>query len=85
VTEQELRDVVLRVLRRIAPEADAGRIDPRQNLREQLDVDSMDLLNFVIGLHEALQVDIPEADYSRLSTLEGIVEYLAAKKAGAAR
>jgi acyl carrier protein len=85
LTEQELRDAVLRVLKRIAPEADPSRIDPRENLRDQLDVDSMDLLNFVIGLHEALGVDIPESDYSRLSTLDGIVQYLARKAPGPVR
>ena len=45
--------------------------------RDQLDLDSMDLLNFVIGLHTALGVDIPEADYSKLATLDGCVDYLA--------
>jgi acyl carrier protein len=79
VTEQELRDVVLRALRKIAPEADPRRIDAGQSLRDQLDIDSMDFLNFLIALHEALGVDIPEADYPRLSTLEAITGYLAQK------
>jgi acyl carrier protein len=85
MTEPELRELALRVLRKIAPEADAARIDHRENLREQLDLDSMDFLNFVIGLHEALGVDIPEADYARLSSLDGIVQYLGEKVPGAAR
>ena len=79
MTEQELRDVVLRALRKIAPEADPRTIDPKQSLRDQLDVDSMDFLNFLIAIHEALGIDIPEADYSRLSTLEAITAYLAQK------
>jgi acyl carrier protein len=72
--------VVLSFLRRIAPEADPGRIDPREPLRDQLDLDSMDFLNFLIGVHEARGVDIPEADYPRLSSLEAITEYLGQKK-----
>ncbi|HTO86290.1 MAG TPA: acyl carrier protein [Thermoanaerobaculia bacterium] len=85
MTEPELRELALRVLRKIAPEADPARIDPREDLREQLDLDSMDFLNFVIGLHEALGVDIPEADYARLSSLDGIAQYLGEKVPGAAR
>jgi acyl carrier protein len=62
---------------------DPARIDPKENLRDQLDVDSMDFLNLLIALHEALGVDIPETDYARLSTLQGILEYLAEKKRAA--
>ncbi len=80
MTGEDLRDQVLRALRRIAPEADASRIDPDESLREQLDIDSMDFLNFLIALHEAVGVDIPESDYSRLATVRSIVEYLASKK-----
>lgn len=82
MTEEELRETALRVLRKIAPEANPARIDHREDLREKLDLDSMDFLNFVIGLHEALGVDIPEADYARLSSLDGIVEYLGQKVPG---
>jgi acyl carrier protein len=82
VNELELRPIVLRALRKVAPEADPDRIDPKESLRDQLDIDSMDFLNFLIALHEALGVDIPETDYSRLSTLQAILEYLAQKKPG---
>ncbi len=85
MTEPELRELALRVLRKIAPEADPAQIDHREDLREQLDLDSMDFLNFVIGLHEALGVDIPEAEYARLSSLDGIVQYLGEKIPGTAR
>jgi len=47
--------------------------------RDQLDLDSMDLLNFVIGLHAALNVEIPEADYASLVTPDGCVGYLLSK------
>jgi acyl carrier protein len=79
VTRDELRATVLRVLGDIAPEADLSGIKPDVSLRDQLDVDSMDLLNFVIALHAVLRVDIPEADYPGLATLDGCVDYLAEK------
>jgi acyl carrier protein len=72
-----IRAVALRVLGEIAPEADLARLEPAVSFRDQLDLDSMDFLNFVIGLHHALQVDIPESDYPKLATLDACVEHLA--------
>ena len=77
MSESELRETVLRVLGEIAPEADLARLKPQARLRDQLDIDSMDSLNFVIGLHKEFQVEIPERDYGRLATLAGCLEYLA--------
>lgn len=73
----ELRRLVLAELRRIAPELEEGELDPGRPLREQVDLDSMDWLNFLVALHERLKVDIPESDYARLGTLDQTVEYLA--------
>ena len=79
MTPDQLKRVALDELTRIAPEANPDAIQAGANLREQLDLDSMDFLNFVLALHERLHIDIPEADYSHLQTLEGIVAYLARK------
>ena len=81
MTRDQIRAVVLRTLGDIAPEADLSTLEPDVSFRDQLDVDSMDLLNFVIALHVALHVDIPEADYPKLDTLEACVNYLAAADA----
>lgn len=78
MTAEELRATVLRVLGEIAPEADLAQIKPDVSFRSQLDLDSMDVLNFVIALHETLGVEIPEADYPKLATLDGCVAYLGA-------
>ncbi|MBI3055818.1 MAG: acyl carrier protein, partial [Betaproteobacteria bacterium] len=45
----------------------------------QVDIDSFDFLNAIIRLHENLGVEIPEADYGQLATLDGTVDYLAKK------
>jgi acyl carrier protein len=79
MTKDEIRETVLRVLGQIAPEADLSQIKPNLRIRDQLDIDSMDLLNWVIGLHKELNVDIPEADYPRLATLDGCIDYLATR------
>jgi len=83
VTPAEMRAIVLEVLGAIAPEADLASLTPDARLRDQLDLDSMDFLNFVIALHERFAVDIPEGDYARLATLAGCVDYLRSHTDGA--
>lgn len=77
--EEELRAVVIATLKTIAPEVEEGDLRPDRPLRNQVDLDSMDWLNFLIGLHEKLKVDIPEADYARLVTLGDVLDYLRVK------
>jgi len=83
MTDAEIRTVALATLLSIAPEVEADELRGDRPLRNQVDLDSMDWLNFLLGLHEKLKVDIPEADYARLITLDDVVAYLQ-KKLGAA-
>jgi acyl carrier protein len=79
MTDAELRRLVLDTLSGVAPELDEAVLAPDKNFRDQLDIDSMDFLNYVIALHEVLKIDIAESDYPRLVSIDGAVEYLAAK------
>lgn len=72
----QIRKTVLRLLGEIAPEADLTALQPEVSFRDQLDLDSMDFLNFVILLHKTFGVDIPESDYPTYTTLKGCVEQL---------
>ena len=74
--ETRIKEIVLRVLNGIAPEVDVDSIDPSRSLRDQMDIDSVDFLNFAIGLHKELGLDIPDADVSKLGTLNSCVSYL---------
>jgi acyl carrier protein len=76
MTADELKSRILALLGRIAPEADLPALDPSANIRTELDLDSMDFLNFLISLSKDLRVEVPERDYAQLSTLNGCVEYL---------
>lgn len=76
MTRDELQSTVLRLLGSIAPEADAVQLRMDISLRDQLDIDSMDFLNFMIALHKELHVEIPERDYPQLLTIDGCVTYL---------
>jgi len=80
--ETVLKETVLRVLSGIAPEVDSTSIDPAKDLRDQIDIDSVDFLNFVIGLHKELGIEIPDADVAKLTTLNGCVSYLTARSGG---
>jgi acyl carrier protein len=81
VTRDEIKNTVLRILGGIAPEADITLIKPQVSFREQLDIDSMDFLNFAIGLSKELGVEVPEADYPKVASLDGCVEYVMEKHA----
>ena len=78
MTDAEIKAAILDGLAHIAPESDPSELSPNENVRRALDIDSFDFLNFLIGLHEKLGVDIPEADYGKLNTLDEMIAYLAA-------
>lgn len=79
MNESDIKAVVLATLCGIAPEVEPEELRRDRPLRQQVDLDSMDWLNFLLGLHEKLKVDIPEADYARLVTLDDVMTYLGAK------
>ncbi|HJV25250.1 MAG TPA: acyl carrier protein [Aromatoleum sp.] len=78
-THPELRANLIAILRTIAPEVEPDELRDDRPLRQQVDLDSMDWLNFLIGISAALKVTIPEADYGRLATLGDLVAYVRAK------
>jgi acyl carrier protein len=77
VTTDDLRTLLLDVLSDIAPETDPASVDPTEDLRDELDLDSMDELNMITKVSERLGIDVPEDDYPKLRTLDGAVAYLA--------
>jgi acyl carrier protein len=76
---EEIRARVLEQLGRIAPEADLAALPDDVKLRDELEIDSMDFLNFATALHDAFGVDVPESDYEQIASLAGCVDYLAAR------
>jgi acyl carrier protein len=81
MNQTDIRAVMLEELGNIAPDIDLQKVDPGADLREALDIDSIDFLNFVTAIHHRLGVDIPELDYPKLVTLDGATAYLGAKLA----
>lgn len=72
----DIRALAVNVLAGIAPEVDLASVGEHEDLREALDLDSMDFLNFIIGLSQGSGINIPESDYPKLFTLKGMTAYL---------
>jgi acyl carrier protein len=79
MTDEDIKKIIFTELATIAPEADPAALSPTANVRETLDIDSYDFLQFLIALSEKLGVEVPEKDYARFTTLDGMVKYLAAR------
>ena len=81
MAETEIKQIVRQALSNVAPEVDLDAIDPVKDLRDQIDIDSVDFLNFVIGLHKALGIEIPDVDVSKLASLNSCIGYLVSRVA----
>lgn len=84
MSDEEITALVRQALAGVAPESAGLALDPDLEFRDQLDIDSMDFLNFVLRLGEASGVAIPEKDYPQLASLNGCIEYLSERTAAAA-
>lgn len=79
MTTPDYRAVFLEELTRIAPDIDPSTVREDDHIQEDLELDSMDVLNLVAALHDRLGVDIPERDYAEISTLALAANYLSAQ------
>lgn len=81
MTEAEIRDGVLQALHRIAPDIDPNAIAPDADLREEAGLDSFDHLQFIMELSEHFGIELVEADYPHLGTVNAIVAFLVSHQA----
>lgn len=73
---ERLRALITESLMEIAPNADTRRLDPAVSFHDQFEIDSVDFMNLMLSLEQKLGIHIPEADYPKLSSLNGCVHYL---------
>jgi acyl carrier protein len=79
MTQDQCKAAVLAIIADIAPDEDLSDIKPDLRLRDQIDLDSMDFLDIVMELRKRHGIEVPEADYGRLASLDGCAEYLTPK------
>lgn len=71
-----LKEIIFQVISQIAPEADLNQLNPDESIQKALDIDSFDFLNMLIGVNQETGVEVPEADYGKVSTLNDLIAYL---------
>ncbi|MBO6525458.1 acyl carrier protein [Erythrobacter sp.] len=76
MTFEELRQIVIAEIETIAPDVAPVAIGDEEDLREALDLDSMDIFNLIVALHQRLDVEIPEADAGQFVTIGGATQWL---------
>ena len=81
MTREELRSIILRSLKQVAPDSEPSQLAPGDHIRDCLGIDSFDFLQFIVSLDEQLHVNIPEQDYGKVQTLETLLDYLVGRKA----
>lgn len=79
MSEEEIKKTVFQLLKKIAPETEPSSLMPEENIREALNIDSFDALQFIVAISEKLNVDIPEEDYGKTINLKSLIEYLLKK------
>ena len=76
MNQEQIKTELLAAIGEIAPETDLAAIDPARALRQQVDLDSADWLNFLVAVHEKRGVDIPDAEAARVRTLDQLAEFV---------
>lgn len=79
MTREEIQSAIFELLKKTAPDTDPRSLEPDENIRETLNIDSFDALRFLVALHEKLGIDIPEEDYGKTTTLGSLTDYLEKK------
>lgn len=76
MTREEIQSAIFELLKKTAPDTDPSSLKPDENIREALNIDSFDALQFLVALNDKLGIDIPEEDYSKTATLGSLTDYL---------
>ena len=79
MTDEEIKQIVLGQLKSIAPDTEPEQLQPNDNIRETLGIDSFDYLQFIVKLDEQFNIETPEEDYGKIQTLDELTEYVGAR------
>lgn len=76
MNESEIKSIVISIIKNIAPDTEPEKLQPDDNIRTKLEIDSFDALQIVVALDEKFGIEIPEADYGQIQTLSSLNDYL---------
>ena len=79
MTEKQVKQIVIDIINEIAPDEDTSNLKSEVNLRDQMDLDSMDFLDIVMELRKQHGIEVPEEDYPKLASLDSCSDYLTPK------
>lgn len=75
MNKDEIKSTIIKTILEIAPDIEEDEIEPNENIQESLEIDSFDFLKILTQMNGETGVEVPEADYSKVSTLESMAEY----------
>jgi acyl carrier protein len=79
MNEDQIKQIIFQLLKKIAPDTEPSQLKPDENIRETLNIDSFDSLQFLVALNEKIGIEIPEQDYGKVGTLNTLIQYLLEK------
>lgn len=79
MTTEQIKQTIIEQILTVAPDIEQEEIEPNANLQRSLEIDSFDFLKVLTALNEELGVDVPEADYAQVDTLEHMADYFKAR------
>lgn len=79
MTQQEIKQSLFILLKNIAPDTEPSTLKPDENIREKLNIDSFDTLQFLVAVNEKFGIEIPEEDYGKITTLDTLSSYISEK------
>lgn len=79
MTQQEIKQSLFILLKNIAPDTEPSTLKPDENIREKLNIDSFDTLQFLVSVNEKFGIEIPEEDYGKITTLDTLSSYISEK------
>ena len=80
MNEEEIKEIIFQLLKKIAPDTEPSTLKPDENIRETLNIDSFDSLQFIVALNKKTGIEIPEEDYGKIATLQALLAYIKNKK-----
>lgn len=79
MTAEEIKQILVQRLKSIAPDTEPSQLQPEDNIRQTLGIDSFDYLQFIVALDEQFRIQTPEEDYGKIQTLKELIEYVGAR------